>query len=91
MSEASGEETLLEFPCESPVIAMGESHPELDNIVVEIIRRHAGDIAEGAVTSKQSSGGKFTSITVVIEATSKKQLDAIYQDLSGHPAIKYVL
>ena len=59
--------------------------------MVEIIRKHAGDITEGAVTSKQSSGGKYTSITVVIEATSKKQLDAIYQELSSHDAVKYVL
>ncbi|AFI85609.1 HP0495 family protein [Methylophaga nitratireducenticrescens] len=91
MSESNGEETLLEFPCEYPVKAMGETHPQLDNIVVEIIRKHAGAISEGAVTSKQSSGGKYTSITVVIEATSKKQLDAIYQELSGHQAVKYVL
>jgi len=91
MSEASGEETLLEFPCEYPVKAMGETHPEFDRIVVEIIRRHAGDIAEGAVSSKQSSGGKYTSITVVIEANSKKQLNAIYQELSSHEAVKYVL
>ena len=91
MSEASGEDTLLKFPCEFPVKAMGETHPQLDNIVVEIVRKHAGDIAEGAVTSKQSSGGKYTSITVVIEANSKKQLDAIYQELSSHEAVKYVL
>lgn len=91
MSESNGEETLLEFPCEYPVKAMGETHPQLDNIVVEIVRKHAGDIAEGAVTSKQSSGGKYTSITVIIEATSKKQLDAIYQELSSHEAVKYVL
>jgi len=91
MSEPGSDETLLEFPCEYPVKAMGETHPQFDHIVVEIIRRHAGDIAEGAVTSKQSSGGKYTSITVVIEATSKKQLDAIYQELSGHQAVKYVL
>lgn len=91
MSESNGEETLLEFPCDYPVKAMGKTHPQLDNIVVEIIRKHAGDITEGAVTSKQSSGGKYTSITVVIEATSKKQLDAIYQELSSHDAVKYVL
>jgi len=91
MSESNGEETLLEFSCDYTVKAMGETYVQLDNIMVEIIRKHAGDITEGAVTSKQSSGGKYTSITVVIEATSKKQLDAIYQELSSHEAVKYVL
>jgi len=91
MSEQEQQETLLEFPCDFAIKAMGETSEELDSIVVEIVRRHVDDIAEGAVSQKQSSGGKFTSITVTIRVTSKPQLDAIYQDLSDHDAIKYVL
>ena len=91
MSEQEQQDTLLEFPCDFAIKAMGESSEELDSIVVEIVRRHVDDIAEGAVSQKQSSGGKFTSVTVTIRATSKPQLDAIYQDLSNHDAIKYVL
>lgn len=91
MSEQDPQETLLEFPCDYAIKAMGETTDELDAVVVEIVRRHVDDIAEGAVSSKQSSGGKFTSITVNIEATSKSQLDSIYQELSDHELIKYVL
>lgn len=91
MSEQEPQETLLEFPCDYAVKAMGLTCTELDTVVVEIVRRHVADIAEGAVTTKQSSGGKFTSITVNIRATSKPQLDAIYQELSSHELIKYVL
>jgi hypothetical protein len=91
MSEKDTQETLLEFPCDFAIKAMGETSDDLDAIVIEIVRRHVDDIAEGAVSSKQSSGGKFTSITVMIRATSKQQLDAIYQDLSSHQRIKYVL
>ncbi|GAB4290423.1 MAG: YbeD family protein [Methylophaga sp.] len=85
------QETLLEFPCDFAIKAMGETSEDLDQIVVEIIRRHVDDIAEGAISRRQSSGGKFTSITVTIRATSKPQLDAIYQELSSHQRIKYVL
>lgn len=84
-------ETLLEFPCEYPIKAMGESSDDFDAVVVEIVRRHVASLAENAVSSRQSSGGKFTSVTVTIEATSKAQLDAIYQDLTDHPRIKYAL
>lgn len=91
MSEQDNQETLLEFPCDFAIKAMGETSDDLDEIVIEIVRRHVDDIAEGAVSSKQSSGGKFTSITVMIRATSKQQLDAIYRDLSSHQRIKYVL
>lgn len=91
MSEQDSQETLLEFPCDFAIKAMGETSEDLDAIVVEIVRRHVEDLAEGAVSSRQSSGGKYTSITVTIRATSKPQLDAIYQDLTNHEHIKYVL
>lgn len=91
MSEQDQQETLLEFPCDYAIKAMGETSEQLDMIVVEIVRRHVEDLAEGAVSTRQSSGGKFTSITVNIRATSKPQLDAIYQELTDHELIKYVL
>jgi hypothetical protein len=47
--------------------------------------------SEDAVSLRQSSGGKFTSVTVMIRAISKPQLDTIYQALSDHDRIKYVL
>ena len=84
-------ETLFEFPCDFPIKAMGESTADFDAMVVTIVRKHVDDINEGDVVSKQSSGGKFTSVTVTIRATSKAQLDAIYQDLSSHEMVKYVL
>lgn len=85
------EETLIEFPCRFAIKAMGKTSPELDIIIIEIIRRHSPDIHEGAVTSRPSKGGNYTAVTVTIEAYSKQQLDAIYQDLSGHPHILMVL
>lgn len=88
MSES---DTLLEFPCQFPIKAMGLSSAHFDLIVVEIIRRHAGDILEGSVTSRPSKAGKYLSVTVVVEATSKAQLDAIYQDLSDHPDVLMAL
>jgi putative lipoic acid-binding regulatory protein len=90
MSESEND-TLLEFPCDFGVKAMGESSDDFDLIVVGIVRQHVDNIAEGAVTTKQSSGGKFTSVTVNIQAISKAQLDAIYQQLTAHEAVKYVL
>lgn len=75
------DESPLQFPCEFPIKAMGKADCDLDMIVVEIVRRHAPDLAEGAVYSRASSQGNYTSVTVVVNATSRAQLDAIYQDL----------
>jgi len=83
----SEEETLLEFPCEFSIKAMGLATPEFDALVAEIVRQHAPDMGEGAVRTRPSSGGKYLSVTVTITATSKKQLDAIYQDLTDHKLV----
>jgi hypothetical protein len=76
-------ETLLEFPCEFPIKAMGLACDELEIAVLEIVNRHVDDIGEGALKMKPSRNGKYVAITVTINATSKDQLDAIYMDLSA--------
>lgn len=76
------QDSALQFPCEFPVKALGKSSQGFDYRVVEIIRRHAPDINEGTVSIRPSKGGKYTSVTVTIVATSQQQLDAIYQDLT---------
>jgi uncharacterized protein len=84
-------ESLLEFPCQFPIKAMGKSRDDFDAIVVGIIRRHVNDIREGAVSCRPSSSGTYTAVTVVIEATSREQLDAIYQGLTDSPDVLMAL
>ncbi len=81
------EDTLLEFPCEFSIKAMGLAAPDFDATVVQIVRRHVSGLGEGSVRIRPSSGGKYLSVTVTFEATSKAQLDAIYQDLTDHDRI----
>ncbi len=80
-------ESAIQFPCLFPIKALGKTHPELDSLVVAIVRRHIKNINEGAVTTRPSTNGKYTSVTVTVEASSKQQLDAIYQDLTDCPEI----
>jgi putative lipoic acid-binding regulatory protein len=82
MTEENTTETLFEFPCQFPIKALGKTSATLDIVIIEIVRRHAGDVHETAIKSKPSKGGKYTAVTITIEATSKQQLDAIYQDLT---------
>lgn len=87
----SEEQSLLEFPCQFAIKVMGRTSPELDVSIVEIVRRHSPDLREGAVTSRPSKGGNYTAITLVIEASSRQQLDAIYQDLTASPHVLMAL
>ena len=76
-------ETLLEFPCEFPVKAMGLSCDEFEIAVLSILNTHVDDIAESAIKVRPSKNGKYTAMTITITARSKQQLDSIYIELSA--------
>jgi putative lipoic acid-binding regulatory protein len=79
----SDQDTLLEFPCEFPIKAMGLADGTFDARVVEIIHRHVEDLPEGAIRRRPSAKGKYLSVTVTIRATSREQLDDIYRELTA--------
>ncbi|MCF6235822.1 MAG: DUF493 domain-containing protein [Gammaproteobacteria bacterium] len=88
---SSEEESLIEFPCDFPIKAMGLASSDFDALIVSIVRKHVDDITDGAVKNRPSKNGKYTAITITFEATSKAQLDAIYQELSDHPLVLMAL
>lgn len=91
--DASGvrDESLLRFPCDFPIKIMGASNIDLQLLAVELVRRHAPDLDETQVRARDSRTGRYQSVTVVVRARDREQLDAIYRELSGHPQVKLVL
>jgi putative lipoic acid-binding regulatory protein len=79
---ADQQETLLEFPCKFPIKAMGRSEDGFEAAVTAIVLSHAELYTGVPVMVHPSSSGKYISVTVTIEASSKAQLDRIYQDLT---------
>ena len=77
------EETLLKFPCDFPIKAVGRAHPEFLTKVVTIVENHVSYVPKQAVKSARSRNGNYLSVTVLITANSKRQLDNIYHDLTG--------
>lgn len=76
-------ESLLVFPCEFPIKAMGKSSATFEAQIIDIMRHHVPDLDETTITRRPSQGGNYLAITVTIQATSRAQLDAIYQDLTA--------
>ena len=85
------EKSLLEFPCEFPIKVMGPARIEFEGLVVNIIRKHYPQLGEAAITSRYSKDKNYMSMTVTITATSKKQLDAIYMDLTAEEMVLVAL
>lgn len=84
-------ESPLQFPCTFPIKAMGLATETFDALVVTIVRRHCPNVMEGAVKVRSSAGGKYLAVTVTIEANSREQLDAIYQDLVACEQVLFAL
>lgn len=84
-------ESALQFPCRFPIKAMGRAECELVSLVTEVAARHDPHFEPGTVRSKDSSGGRYRSITITIHATSRAQLDAIYRELTAREEILMVL
>jgi len=82
---------LWQFPCEFPIKAMGKATPEFEAFVLNIIRKHAPDLIESAIELRPSQNGNYLSITATIQAKSKTQLDAIYQELSASSLVLMAL
>jgi putative lipoic acid-binding regulatory protein len=84
-------ETLIEFPCDFPLKIMGATREGFAQAVVEIVLRHAPDFDAAKVEMRPSKAGNYLSVTCVVHATSKPQLDALYRELTAHPWVKIVL
>ena len=87
----SNTESLMEFPCDFPIKAIGEAGLAFGAVGVEIVNRHAQTVGEGAVTTRESRGGRYLAVTVTVRAQSREQLDAIYQDLTADPRVTMAL
>jgi putative lipoic acid-binding regulatory protein len=84
-------DSLLEFPTEFPLKIMGRAKEGFAQTVHDIVIRHAPDYDGSTMELRPSSAGNYISVTCVINATSKEQLDALYRELTSHPDIAMVL
>jgi len=75
-------DSLLEFPCRFPIKVMGRHSAEFERVVSDIIFAHAQLMTGERLRSVPSKAGNYVSITAVIEAESRSQLDTIYQSLT---------
>jgi putative lipoic acid-binding regulatory protein len=83
--------SLIEYPCAFPIKIMGHTRAGFAQAMLEIVRRHAPEFDGATLEMKSSKHGKYLSITCTVTATSRAQLDALYQELCDHPMVVMVL
>jgi putative lipoic acid-binding regulatory protein len=88
---ATAEPSLIEYPSDFPLKILGHTQPGFAQAILAVVKKHAPDFEDASLTMKTSKKGKYLSVTCVIRATSREQLDALYQELCDHPMVVMVL
>lgn len=82
---------LADYPCDFPIKILGHTRAGFAQAMLEIVRRHAPDFDGSSMTMKSSRRGKYLSLTCVVRASSREQLDRLYRELCDHPMVVMVL
>jgi uncharacterized protein len=81
----------LAFPCDFPIKVMGRKEPGFAQAIIDIVLRHAPGFDAATVEMRPSRQGKYLSVTCIIRATSRVQLDGLYRELCDHPSVVMAL
>jgi len=85
------EQSLIEYPSDFPIKVMGAMQDDFAETIVKLVQQHDPEFHAGRMEMRPSSGGNYLGLTVIVRATSREQLDALYQALTSHPMVKIVL
>lgn len=77
----------MNFPCDFTLKIIGTAEADLATAVRPILSKYIPDSTKVEISSKESKGGKYSSVTVQFEATSQEQLDNIYREISAKPEV----
>jgi len=83
--------SLIEYPCDFPIKVLGRTQDGFAQAVLGIVREHAPEFDGATMEMKTSKQGKYLSVTCVVRATSREQLDGLYRALCDHPMVVMVL
>lgn len=84
-------ETLIEFPCDFPIKIIGVYSDSFLSEIKAIVIQHFPDFKDQHLSNKMSGKNNYLAITAVVNALNQPMLDAFYQAITQHPAVKMVL
>ncbi|MDD2916115.1 MAG: DUF493 domain-containing protein [Gallionella sp.] len=84
-------DSLIEYPCEFPLKIFGLQQDGFAQAVLEVVSKHDPEYDASSMEMRASKNARYISLTCTVHATSREQLDALYQELCDHPSIVMVL
>jgi uncharacterized protein len=84
-------DSLIEYPCDFPIKVFGQTQDGFLQAVMEVVLQHDPGFTAASITMRNSKTSRYVSLTCTVKATSREQLDALYQALCDHPLVVMVL
>lgn len=84
-------ETLIEFPCDYKLKAMGKHCETFVELVYQVTLKHAPETPRENIEMTDSKGKKFVSVNITFRATCIQQVHSVYGDLKKHPEVLMTL
>ncbi len=84
-------EVEITFPCQYPIKIMGRNVDNFEEIVMPILEKSSPGFRQDSVKRKLSRQGNFISISVMLIATGKPQLEQLHRDLKATGLVSLVL
>ncbi len=91
MTEEQEFSSPMEFPCDFTIKVMGKANDAFETAVLNIVRVHFPDLPASAITQRKSKDSTYLSLSIQVQAESRQQLDAIYQDLTDEKLVLMAL
>jgi putative lipoic acid-binding regulatory protein len=83
----SASATLEQFPCVYTFKIFGRRSDHFAERVGAIIAATLGSVPYDALTTRESSGGRYLSVTVLARVESRAQLERVYADLRAEDEV----
>lgn len=82
----------IEFPCpDYPIKIVGFAGADFREYVLQVVERYAPGFDAERIEVRDSSNGKYQSITIKITATGEEQLSGLNTELRQNGLVKLVL
>jgi uncharacterized protein len=83
--------SLIEYPSPFPIKVMGANANGFVHAITQIAEQFDPSFDASTIELRDSKSGNYLGVTITVTATSREQLDSIYQALTAHPMVKVVL
>jgi putative lipoic acid-binding regulatory protein len=91
LSPLETKESIMQFPCDVPVTAIGVRVDGLAQAISECVLTVMSDFDASTIEMRPSKAGTYLAVAFMVRANSMVHLEALNTALKAHPLVKYVL